>query len=60
MPCSGSSPSAVAELVHELRDAAVLGYDPIRLIYRMTPAGRVISAPLAALTLPKVEPRRRR
>jgi hypothetical protein len=51
-------PSTVAELVRELRDACVLSYEPTRMSYRMTPSGRVISALLAALTLPNVEPRR--
>jgi hypothetical protein len=51
-------PSVVAELVRELRDAGVLSYDAIRMTYRMTPTGRVICALLAALTTPKVEPRR--
>jgi DNA-binding HxlR family transcriptional regulator len=51
-------PSAVAELVRELRDSGVLSYDPIRMTYRITSTGRVISALLAALTLPTIEPRR--
>jgi hypothetical protein len=42
-------PSAVAELVRELRDADVLSYDPIRMTYRMSPTGRVIGALLSAL-----------
>lgn len=51
-------PSTVAELVRDLRDGEVLSYDPMRSVYRLTPTGRVISALLAALTKPEVEPRR--
>ena len=51
-------PVVVAELARELRDSGVLAYDPIRMIYRMTSTGRVISAFVTALTMPAVEPRR--
>jgi hypothetical protein len=50
-------PASVTEVVAELRVVDVLAYEPVTGLYRLTPAARVVTALLDAMTIPEVHPR---
>ncbi len=50
-------PASVTEVVAELRAVDVLAYEPVTGLYRLTPAARVVTALLDAMTIPEVHPR---
>jgi len=50
-------PASVTDVVAELRAVDVLAYEPVTGLYRLTPAARVVTALLDAMTIPEVHPR---
>jgi len=51
-------PHSVTEIVAELKEAGILGYDPVTRYYRLGAEGRLIAAIIGAVTVPQVERRR--
>jgi hypothetical protein len=50
-------PASVTDIVTELRGVDVLAYESVTGLYRLTPAARVVTALLDAMTIPEVHPR---
>jgi len=50
-------PASVTDLVGELKSSGVLSYESVTAYYRLTPAARVVTALLDAMTIPEVDPR---
>jgi len=51
-------PHSVTEIVAELKEVGVLGYDPVTRYYRLGAEGRLVAAIIGAVTVPQVERRR--